>query len=212
MMKNINPSCSVLLIVKDEPSISLTLLKLQNQVKQIDAECIVVDASGTRLAEIRDANPWVRWVNFDQPLNSGSTISAQRNAAIREARSEILLFCDAGSIPCETWVADLFVELKRGPFQLVGGPLDFFHGPKFLGRRNFQKYGEEVNYPTCGNMGFTRSAYELTTGFNEDLLVAEDDDFVWQLKKYGILNACIPSAVMKMDLGNHKRRIVRAWR
>jgi glycosyltransferase involved in cell wall biosynthesis len=61
-------------------------------------------------------------------------------------------------------------------------------------------------------MGFTRSVYELTSGFNEKLLVAEDDDFAWQLKKLDVFNAVVPTAVMQMDLGNRKRRLVRSWR
>ena len=212
-MNNINePNLSVLIIVKNEPTIAHTLKVLRSQIEELNGECIVIDASGTALEKIKERNMWAKWVIFDQPIGFASTISMQRNLAVREASSNILLFCDAGSIPCETWVLDLYQALKQGSFDLVGGPLIFFHGEKSLGFRNFQKFGEEVDYPTCGNMGFTRSAYEATAGFNEKLLVAEDDDFAWQLKKQGILNACIPSAIMRMDLGNYRRRFVRSWR
>jgi hypothetical protein len=61
-------------------------------------------------------------------------------------------------------------------------------------------------------MGFTRSAYDRTSGFNQKLLVAEDDDFAWQLKKLGVANGLVPTAVMQMDLGDQKRRLVRSWR
>ena len=212
MTKYMQPSCSVLLIVKNEPSIAHTLMALKVQIEAIKGECIVIDASGTTLQNIKEANPWVRWIQFEQPLGLKSTISMQRNLAVSEAQSDVLLFCDAGSIPSDSWVTDLCSALRGGTFELVGGPIEFFHGSQSLGKRNFQIHGEEIQYPTCGNMGFTRSAYKRTTGFNQDLLVAEDDDFVWQLKKFGIVNASVSSAVMKMDLGNHKRRIVRSWR
>jgi len=211
MIKN-KPRCSVLIIVKNEPSVALTLEVLREQVEAINGECIVVDASGSALKSIQIANTWAKWIQFDQPLGLNSTISLQRNIAVREAKSGILLFCDAGSIPSNTWVSDLCQELESGSFELVGGPLEFFHNGKYLGKRNFQSYGEEVQYPTCANMGFTRTAYERTSGFNEKLLVAEDDDFAWQLKKIGVANAVIPTAVMQMDLGDLKRRFVRSWR
>jgi len=181
-------------------------------VGALGGECLVIDASGSALQDIEWDHPWVRWIQFDQPLGLNSTISLQRNVAVREAKSDILLFCDAGSIPSETWVSDLCKELKSGSFDLVGGPLEFFHNGKSLGERNVQSYGEEVRYPTCGNMGFTRSAYDHTSGFNETLLVAEDDDFAWQLKKLGVVNAVIPTAIMQMDLGDRERRLVRSWR
>ena len=212
MKNNLDPRCSVLIIVKNEPSLANTLKVLRPQVEAIGGECLVIDASGETLKDIEVANPWASWIQFDQPLGLNSTISLQRNIAVRAAKSDILLFCDAGSIPSECWVADLCQELESGLFELVGGPLEFFHNGKSLGERNVQSHGEEVQYPTCGNMGFTRSAYERTSGFNEKLLVAEDDDFAWQLTKLGAVNAVVPTAVMQMDLGDRKRRFVRSWR
>jgi len=212
LIKRTLPVSSVLIVVKDERSIASTLNALQSQIQELHSECIVVDASGTRLEDIKNANPWVRWIQFNQPVGANSTISAQRNMAVREARSDILLFCDAGGVPSQGWMLEMFNPLFNGEFSLVGGPLEFFNGDVDLGKRNFQNRGEQLKYPSCGNIGFTRAAYEESVGFNEKILVAEDDDFFRQLEKVGILSACIPSAVMRIDVGDRKRRIKRAWR
>ena len=43
-------------------------------------------------------------------------------------------------------------------------------------------------------MAFTRSAFDKTSGFNPKLLVAEDDDFTWALRKQGIMSATVADA------------------
>jgi glycosyltransferase involved in cell wall biosynthesis/GT2 family glycosyltransferase len=208
----IKPTCSVLIVVKNEPSLARTLEVLRSQVEDINGECIVIDASGSALKSIQDANPWVKWINFEQPLGSESTISIQRNLAVREAQSDIFLFCDAGGLPSKNWVNELFTPLSSNEFSVIGGPLEFFHEAKELEKRNFQKRGEQIKYPSCGNIGFTRDAFEKTNGFNEKLLVAEDDDFVRQLEREGILCASIPTAIMRVDAGDRKRQLKRSWR
>ena len=212
MKTKIKPTCSVLIIVKNEPSLAQTLEVLQTQVEAINGECIVVDASGSALKNIQDANPWVKWIHFEQPLGSDSTISMQRNLAVRESQSNILLFCDAGGQPSKNWIQELYGPLSSAEFSLVGGPLEFFYRAKEIEKRNFQNRGEQIKYPSCGNIGFTRAAFEKTKGFNEKLLVAEDDDFVRQLERDGVLCASIPTAVMRIDAGDGKRQIKRAWR
>ena len=207
------PACSVLIVVKDEPSIAETLQALKPQCDQVGAECIVVDSSDGRLHSISLAQSWAKWVSYQQPIGSKSTISEQRNLGVNSASSDILIFCDAGSLPSSGWLKAMYSALSSGRYRVVGGPLEFFDANrKFLFNRNFCEAGGEVEYPTCANMGFTRAAYELAGGFNENLLVAEDDDFIWKLKKNGETNICIQDAIMRMDWGDRRRQRKRAWR
>jgi len=213
MMMTPRPVCSVLIVVKDEPSIAETLIALKPECEALGAECIVVDSSEGRLDAIAQAHGWVKWIDYQQPLFTKSTISQQRNLAVRSARSEILVFCDAGNIPEPRWLEKMYFALKSGKYQSVGGPIIFFDDKKkFIFRRNHGALGDLLEYPTCGNMGFTGYAFNLVGGFNETLLVAEDDDFVWKLAKLGIKTFCLPEAVMNMDLGNRARQRKRSWR
>ena len=207
-----HPRISVVIIVKDEVFINDTLRALRGQCEKENAECIVVDASDGRIDHIRNQHNWVQWFDFQTPLGMNSTISLQRNFGIRVARSSIIMFCDAGNIPEKDWVHVLSAPLLSGKHDFVGGPLIFFHNGKDIAKRNWAESEEEVQYPTCGNMAFTRSAFDKTSGFNARLLVAEDDDFTWALKKQGIQSATVASAVMRMDIGNRRRRFRRSWR
>jgi len=208
-----NPSCSILIVVKDEPSVSHTLTALKDQCAEIGAECIVVDSSDGRLSAVVQSHTWAKWISYDQPFGSRSTISEQRNLAVSIASSDILIFCDAGSLPSNSWLKTMYSALNSGENQVVGGPLEFFDSnQRFLFKRNFSELEREIEYPTCANMGFTRDAYKLAGGFNENLLVAEDDDFIWKLHKKTIKNICIQAAIMRMDWGDRKRQRKRAWR
>jgi len=212
MMMTSDPRISVVIIVKDEVFIHDTLVALREQCSIENAECIVIDASEGRIDHIRNQHTWVNWFDFQTPPGAKSTISLQRNAGIRVARSPIILFCDAGNIPEKDWVQVLSAPILSGKHSFVGGPLIFFHNGKDVAKRNWARDDEEVQYPTCGNMAFTRSAFDKTSGFNPKLLVAEDDDFTWALKKQGIQSATVASAVMRMDVGNRRRRLKRSWR
>jgi glycosyltransferase involved in cell wall biosynthesis len=207
-----DPKISVIIIVKDEEFIHDTLVALKEQCDSENAECVVIDASEGRIDHIRNQHTWVKWFDFQTPPGLNSTISLQRNTGIRVAKSPIIMFCDAGNIPEKDWVHVLSAPILSGKHSFVGGPLIFFHNGKDIAKRNWAENDEEVQYPTCGNMAFTRSAFDKTSGFNAKLLVAEDDDFSWALKKRGIQSATVASAVMRMDIGNRRRRFKRSWR
>ena len=207
-----NPRISVVIIVKDEVFIQDTLVALREQCEIESAECVVIDASEGRIDHVRDQNRWVNWIDFQTPLGMSSTISIQRNVGIRVAKAPIIMFCDAGNIPERDWIRTLSAPIVAGKHEFVGGPLIFFHDGKDIARRNWVNDDEEVQYPTCGNMAFTRSVFAKTSGFNPKLLVAEDDDFTWALRKQGIMSATVADAVMRMDIGNRHRRFKRSWR
>ena len=126
------PVCSVLIVVKDELSIAETLTALKPECEALGAECIVVDSSEGRLDAIAQAHGWVRWVSYQQPLFANSTISQQRNLAVARAQSDYLIFCDAGNIPENGWLINMFLALKSGNSQVLGGPIKFFDQKKTL--------------------------------------------------------------------------------
>lgn len=90
---------SIVIISKDEPGIddTLTAITAQAQELQEPSEIVVVDASDGRLDLIRRRHePAVRWVQFRPPPGVRVSIPHQRNAGVRLADGEIIVFTDAG--------------------------------------------------------------------------------------------------------------------
>lgn len=205
------PSVSVLIIVKDEPQIDQTLEILKRQCEEVNAECIVVDASEHRLDLIRIKHQWVRWIDYQQPAGRGVTIPHQRNVAVSAAHSSILLFCDAGGVPSPGWIGNISKSLLDGLQNIVGGPIINSNVSATTAGVNFQEDGEVLRVSTTANIGFTRSAFDLVEGFNEDLNYGSDADFIWKLEAQGIKNICVKNAVMGLDGGSTRRELKRNW-
>jgi len=206
-----SPVISVLIIVKDEPEILNTLEILKSQCIEMGAECIVVDASEHRLDSIRAKHPWVTWLDYQQPSGRKITIAHQRNVAVSAAQSSVLLFCEAGGTPSLKWVHNLSKPLIEGKLQLVGGPMPFTSAYASTFGENLQEDGEVLKASATGNIGFTRAAYDLVEGFNEDLDYGSDADFIWKLAVQGIQHICIKSASVGIDGGSARRELKRNW-
>jgi glycosyltransferase involved in cell wall biosynthesis len=203
---------AVMLIVKDEPAIEITLSILQSQCVDIGAECVVVDASQGRLDDIKQRNPWVKWIDYEQPSDRTFTIAHQRNLAVESTSASILLFCDAGGTPSPHWVLDLSLPLLSGSQSLVGGPVLNTSSDAISVGENFQETGEILDVSTTANIAFTRGAFNLAGGFNEHLNYGSDADFIWKLEAKGILHTCVSGAVMGLDGGDFWREQKRSWR
>jgi len=101
---------SVVIISKDEASLDSTLTAVTAQAQALEepAEVVVVDASDGRLDYIRLRHQaQVRWVQFDRPPGVTVSIPHQRNAGVREAKGEIIVFTDSGCRPEPEWLAHL---------------------------------------------------------------------------------------------------------
>jgi glycosyltransferase involved in cell wall biosynthesis len=208
------PTVSVLIVVKDEPGIEKTLRILKDQCLEINAECIVVDASQHRLDSIRFKNPWTKWIDYEQSIQQRLTIPHQRNIAVESSIGEILVFCDAGGEPCKGWLKEIIKPIQEGKAKVTGGPIQITSDSAPGYGLNNQIYDSEIEYPTTANMAFTRKAFDLVRGFDETLNfgAGEDAGFVWNLNSNGIIQFAAPKATMGMDNGTSRREISRAWR
>lgn len=206
------PTTSVLIIVKDEPEIEKTLEILKNQCKELNAECIVVDASENRLDLIRVKHPWVHWIDYQQPVGRRFTISQQRNIAVEKSKGDILVFCDSGGEPCKNWLKNIIEPIVKNKAKITGGPVKFTSTAAPSSGFNYQKYGFEIQVPTTANMAVTRDAFDLVRGFDENLTAGEDAAFVWNLNRNMIAQFAIPEAEMGLDGGTSRRELIRAWR
>ena len=75
----------------------------------------MVDASGGRLDHIRRRHAdQVRWMQFQPPAGVRVSIPHQRNAGVRAARGDIIVFTDAGCQPEPGWLDRLVAPLRAG--------------------------------------------------------------------------------------------------
>ena len=212
-MSIVNSLCiSVLIVVKDEPEIDKTLEILKNQCKEVNAECIVVDASEHRLTRVRTKHSWVKWIDYQQPVGRRLTIPQQRNIAVENSKGDILVFCDAGGEPCKDWLKNLIAPIAKNNAKITGGPVKFTSVAAPDYGFNDQMFGFEIQVPTTANMAVTRDAFDLARGFDETLDSGEDAAFVWTLNRNKIFQFAIPEAVMGLDGGTSRRELIRAWR
>jgi glycosyltransferase involved in cell wall biosynthesis len=204
---------SIIVIVKDEPVISRTLIQLFGQIKNADTECIVVDASEGRLSWIRQNQPHAVWLDFQSKNpNKKISIAEQRNAGVNASNGNVIVFCDAGGSPTSSWLESITAPLLSGDQVLVGGPVLATNLSSLDIWTNLQHDGDEIQYPTTANLALARSAFDLVGGFNEDLDYGSDADLVWRLNDQGIKQICVAKAIMGLDGGSKNRELKRAWR
>jgi glycosyltransferase involved in cell wall biosynthesis len=91
---------------------------LETQQTSASYEIIVVDSSsdGTDLIIEREF-PGVRLIHFAERR----TVGTARNIGIAAARGEAILFMDSDTIPCPTWIKQMWAALSNGADGICGG-------------------------------------------------------------------------------------------
>lgn len=207
---------SVVIISKDEPALDDTLTALRKQASDLTEPCeiVVVDASDGRLDHIRQAHdPEVRWVQFERPPGAGITIPHQRNAGVRTAAGDVIVFTDSGCYPDPGWLATLTAPLRSGEDVVTGFTLatDGDASPYgSSGIRHAPVDGYVTECPTI-NMAFSRSAFDAVDGFDEGFEYGSDIDFSWRLRAAGFRIRAVPEAIVRHDWGSSKRQLRRSY-
>jgi glycosyltransferase involved in cell wall biosynthesis len=206
---------SIVVISKDEPALDTTLTDLGTQARQLGepAEIVVVDASQARLDAIRRRHAaGTRWVAFQQPPGVVVSIPHQRNAGVREALGEIVVFTDAGCRPEPGWLERLVAPLHQGEDVTVGTALDVA-GELGLYGHAAQEGGQPAYLTECStiNLAFRREAFDAVGGFDEQFAYGSDVDFSWRLIEAGYRIRSVPGAVIRHDWGTWRRQLRRAY-
>jgi glycosyltransferase involved in cell wall biosynthesis len=205
---------SVVIISKDEPALDETLKALRDQVTGLaePSEILVVDASDGRLDYIRDQHePDVRWIQFQRPPGAGVTIPHQRNAGVRAANGDIIVFTDSGCWPADQWLARLTAPLRAGEHVTAGPTFSLaedFDPYSGAAARQSDEYLKEC--PTI-NLAFRRDAFEAVGGFDEGFAYGSDIDFSWRLGDAGYRIKSVPDAGIQTDWGTWRRQLRRAY-
>lgn len=202
---------SIVIVSKDEPQLDRTIRAVANHAAPLSLnwELIVVDASSRRLDHVRAANPFVRWIDHEPASATRASIPAQRNAGVREARGEVIVFTDSGCEPEPGWLSNLLYPIQAegedvSAGRTLGRGLDLYDADG----ASPDKYLAEC--PTI-NMAFRRRVFEAVGGFDESFAYGSDIDFTWRLVDAGVRLRSAPEAVLTTDWGTRRRQLRRAW-
>jgi glycosyltransferase involved in cell wall biosynthesis len=203
---------SLIVVNKDEPSLGDTLDAVGGLVPDTIDEVVVVDASQGRLDWIRVSHPWVRWIDYEQPVGTKITISHQRNVGVRAATGDVVVFTDSGCLPRENWLELLLAPiLEEGEHVTCGRAVardsNVYSGERWWGSST-ERY---VSGGATINMAFRRSAFDAVGGFDESFGAGEDLDFSWRLIAAGFPIRWVPDAVVEHEWGDLRRQLRRAY-
>lgn len=206
---------SVVIISKDEAGLDDTLVNIIPQAKSLSepSEIVVIDASDGRLDHIRARHESaVRWVQFQQPPGVRVSIPHQRNAGVRAAGGEIIVFTDAGCRPEPGWLAGIVSPLRQDEHITVGLTLAA-PGSSTLYDRATRQALKSPYLRECStiNLGFRREAFDAIGGFDEGFAYGSDVDFTWRLSDARYRIRSVPEAVVRHDWGGRKRQLRRSY-
>ena len=205
---------SFVLISKDEPGLDSTLIAVAAQARTVGEsfEIVVVDASAKRLDWIRQRHEAeVRWIDFQRPPGVTVSIPHQRNAGVRAAHGETIVFTDAGCQPEAGWLEQLISPLGEGENVAAGIALGTSDaGPYGLAVRRARTDQYLTECPTI-NLAFRREAFDAVGGFDETFAYGSDVDFSWRLIAAGYRIRSVPTAIVRHDWGTWRRQLRRSY-
>ncbi|MDA8315428.1 MAG: glycosyltransferase [Actinomycetota bacterium] len=212
------PTASIVIVSKDEPAIAATLAGLGPEVALAvpdvlaEVEVVVVDASWGRLAEIRDAFPEVRWIDFEPPAGARITIAHQRNVGVRAAAGDIIVFTDCGCVPEPAWLSTLVEPIVSGQERMTCGRVGATGTADLFARARLDRQGRPYlkECPTI-NVAFGRDVFDEVGDFDESFEYGSDIDFSWRAVHHGVRIKYRHDAVVLHDWGSRSRQVRRSF-
>jgi GT2 family glycosyltransferase len=204
---------SIVVISKDEPELDATLTGVTAQALALDeaSEILVVDASEGRLDHLAEAHPHVRWLAFERPAGVAISIPHQRNAGVRAAKGEIIVFTDAGCRPHPQWLARLLAPLRAEGEKVVAGIAVGPAGRDGLYDHSALRAATYLDECPTINLAFERAVFDAVGGFDEAFEYGSDVDFSWRLIEAGHRIRSVPDAVVSHDWGGRRRQARRSY-
>lgn len=203
---------SIVVISKDEPELDATLTSVAagDPIGE-PVEIIVVDASDGRLDHIAAAHPRVRWQRFTPPPGVRVSIPHQRNAGVRAAKGDVIVFTDAGCRPEASWLSVLLAPLRKEDEDIVAGVATGPQGRSGLYDRDAQRAAKYVDECPTINLAFRRTVFDAVGGFDEFFEYGSDVDFSWRVIAAGYRVRSAPDAVVVHDWGDRRRQVRRSY-
>lgn len=202
---------SIIIIVKDDLTISTTLAAIQQQYKPVETEVIVVDRSAkTALQSVRQEFPDTKWLFYKNKEQKKFTFSGQRNMGLQAAKGELIVFVDCGCDLEKRWLATLWQASKKYP--IICSVLKPRTGHAVFQSGPLSKAIDEIPEGPSNGMAVRREVFDKTGGFDERLTYGEDVDIQWRARAHGFGAVRHEKAVVYHDWGGVKQGIKRSFR
>jgi cellulose synthase/poly-beta-1,6-N-acetylglucosamine synthase-like glycosyltransferase len=204
---------SIVIISKDEPELDATLTGVTAQARawHEPSEIIVVDASAGRLDHLAATHPDARWLAFDRPAGVAISIPHQRNAGVRAANGDIIVFTDAGCRPHTDWLARLLAPLRTEGEKVVAGIAVGPAGRDGLYDHTALRAATYLDECPTINLAFQREVFDSVGGFDEAFEYGSDVDFSWRVIESGYQIRSMPDALVCHDWGDRRRQARRSY-
>lgn len=200
---------SIIIIVKNDPSIERLLTKIFKMRYNFELEIIVVDASDGNLNFIKHKFKKVKWINFNSKSNKNITIPEQRNLGLVNATGKIIVFIDADCIPSKNWLVILVKPIIAKQESIVGGGyLPLRKHSLGTGIQKVAMYTDE--HPTM-NIAIKKDVFKSIGNFDENFSYGEDVDLCWRALDAGFKIRYLKHAIVYHDYGTIKKQISRAF-
>jgi glycosyltransferase involved in cell wall biosynthesis len=183
-----DPSASIVVPTRARPDyLDVTLTSIAPQAQRAEAEIVVVtdgpDPSSAGVAERHGA----KLVSLERP----SGPNAARNAGLREAASDLLVFIDDDVEAPDGWLDALLAAVGSAPdCEVFGGPIRARlegGGPRTCGREpapitalDRGTEDRDVALVWGANMAIRRSALERIGSFDESIFGGRGDEEEWE--------------------------------
>jgi len=181
---------SIIIPALNEENYLPKLLDSINRQAYKDYEIIVADANS------KDSTVKIARKYGCKVVKGGGLPGISRNRGVKTAKGDILLFLDADSVIGKDFLADAVKEMENRNLDAAGTFLKPLSNKIidriFLGIFNFWTYATQAFYPNaCGSGIFCkRWLHEKIKGFDEEIKLSEDMDYVkraGKLGKFGII-------------------------
>ncbi len=169
------------------PFLEDQLEALVDQDSPCDWELVVVD-NGSTDQSVAVARRWAGRHPRIRVVDASTTYGAPgaRNAGVRAATGDRLLFCDADDVVQAGWLAGMASALDEA--DVVAGVFDFWSLNGLRPQPPRPASMRQLGYLPAGlgaNLAVRRDAFETIGGFTEALLIGEDIDLCWRLQLAG---------------------------
>lgn len=181
-------------------SLDACLHALSRQRLDEPYEIVVVDDGSTdETASI--ASMHSSWVKLVWQAHSGP--AAARNRGVQAARGDIILFTDADCEPTPTWAYTLTQAIRAGAAGAKGtyrtrqkGLIARFVQAEYESKYRGMSKHNRIDFIDTYSAAYRRDAFLDTGGFNETLLVDEDQELSFRLAERGYDLRFIPGAIV----------------
>ncbi|HSX33740.1 MAG TPA: glycosyltransferase [Candidatus Saccharimonadales bacterium] len=200
---------SIIIVVKNDRGIEVTLQHLKRLRGQAPFEVVVVDSSRPgALADIEAKHRWTRWEHY--PYNKARMTPYHRNRGLELARGGVIIFLDANCVPMDGWLEAIAARIDAGE-DIVCGPVLDSSTTNLVHYAPTHDTGKYVDVCTTINVALRREVVERVGKFDTSFAFGQDVDYFWRAIDAGFQIYYDPAVAISHDWGKSKEQLRRAY-